>query len=261
VKRFLAILAAIWGVVALGAEVIPSKPAKYLNDFANVISPGVASELNEQLAQFERDTSSQIVVAIYPKMQSDSSIEDYTFRVKETWGVGQKEKNNGAVLFIFIQDRKMFLQVNYGLEGVLPDALCKRIIADEITPRFKQQDFNGGVRAGVNAMLAAARGEYKGTGSTALEQRGGGGGSGDTAGAVGGLVFGILIFIILLALMTRRRRRRGWLVGGGGYTGGWWGGSSGWGGGSSGGGWSSGGSSGFFGGGGTGGGGGAGGSW
>src|SRR6185295_19769827 len=140
----------------------------------------------------------------------------------ETWGVGQKGKNNGAVLFIFIQDRKMFLQVNYGLEGVLPDALCKRIIADEITPRFRQQDFNGGVRAGVDAIIAAAKGEYKGTGQTALERRGGRRGN-NGIGAVAGLLFLLFIFAVFVASI-RRRGRRGWLMTGGGVWGGSWGG-------------------------------------
>ena len=105
------------------------------------------------------------MVAVFPKMQSDSSIEDYTVRVARSWQVGQKNKNNGAVLFVFVQDHKMFLQVGYGLEGVLPDALCKRIIDEQITPRFKAGDFDGGLTAGVQAILAATKGEYKGTGT------------------------------------------------------------------------------------------------
>src|ERR1043165_10025709 len=83
------------------AEVIPPKPAGYFNDYANVVPKEKAVALNEKLAQFERETSNQIVVAVYPKMESDSDIFDYTYRVKEQWGVGQKGKNNGAVLFVF----------------------------------------------------------------------------------------------------------------------------------------------------------------
>src|SRR5437870_3528419 len=101
------------------SEVIPPKPAGYFNDYAGVVSKEAAHRFNEQLAQFERETSNQIVVAVFQKMQSDSSIEDYTYRVKETWHVGQKGLNNGAVLFVFVQDRKMFIQTNYGLEGAL----------------------------------------------------------------------------------------------------------------------------------------------
>src|ERR1700733_12875321 len=98
-------------------------------------------------------------------MQSDSSIEDYTVRVAEAWKVGQKTKSNGAVLFVFVQDHKMFLQVGYGLEAVIPDATAKQIIDNEIKPPFKNGDFDGGVTAGVKAIIAATRGEYKGNGS------------------------------------------------------------------------------------------------
>ncbi|MDE3084624.1 MAG: TPM domain-containing protein, partial [Verrucomicrobiota bacterium] len=102
------------------AEVIPPPPAHYFNDYANVVSPSTAADLDAQLTQFERDTSNQIVVAIYPHMQSDSSIEDYTVRVAQSWHVGQKVHDNGAVLFVFVQDRRMYIQVGYGLEGALP---------------------------------------------------------------------------------------------------------------------------------------------
>src|SRR5215469_4432644 len=147
----------------VAAEVIPPAPPYYFNDYAHVVSSHTPSQLNQSLEAFKRSTSDQIVVAVYPKMQSDSSIEDYTVRVARAWQVGQKIKNNGAVLFVFIQDRKMFIQVGYGLEGALPDALAKRIIENEIKPRFRDGDLNGGLTAGVNAILAATRGEYKGT--------------------------------------------------------------------------------------------------
>ena len=81
-------------------------------------------------------------------MQSDSSIEDYTVRVAQSWGVGQKGKSNGAVLFVFTQDRKMYLQVGYGLEGALPDALAKRIIENEIKPYFRNGDYDGWLAGG-----------------------------------------------------------------------------------------------------------------
>src|SRR5437016_7845307 len=119
-------------LLALAAEVIPPVPAQHFNDYAHVVSPAAATDLNRQLEDFERATSSQIIVAVFPKMQTDSSIEDYTVRVAQSWKVGQKGKDNGAVLFVFVQDRKMYLQVGYGLEGALPDALAKRIIENEI---------------------------------------------------------------------------------------------------------------------------------
>lgn len=234
----------------LAAEVIPQAPPRYFNDYANVVSPQVASQLNQTLEDFERATSDQIVVAVYPKMQSDSSIEDYTVRVAREWRVGQKVKNNGAVLFVFIQDRKMFLQVGYGLEGALPDALSKQIIDEQIVPRFKAGDYDGGLTAGVQAIMAATKGEYHGTGRTVAESQN------TWPGMLVFIVFaGFFIFIMILSIV--QSARRGWHYSSGGWGGGWVSGGSWGGGGFSGGG----GGGGFSGGGGSFGGGGAGGSW
>src|SRR5206468_2629004 len=125
------------------AEVIPPKPDRYFSDYAGVVSKEAALRFNEQLAQFERETSDQIVVAVFPKMQSDSDIADYTQRVAQAWGVGQKERRNGVVLFVFIQDRKMFIQVGYGLEGALPDATAFDITEYRIKPHFRSNDYEG----------------------------------------------------------------------------------------------------------------------
>jgi uncharacterized protein len=248
VRKLLATLALFCGLAVFAAEVIPPRPKQYFNDYAGAVSAATVDRLNRMLEDFERASSSQIIVAIFPKMQSDSSIEDYTFRVKEAWKVGQKGKDNGAALFVFVQDRKMFLQVGYGLEGALPDALCKRIIADEIAPRFKAGDYDGGLSAGVTAILAATKGEYQGNGQTAA--------SGSHRGGVPVqfIVFGVLFLLVILSRLFARRG--GMVYRSGGYStfGGW--------GGSGGGGWGGGGGEGgFSGGGGTGGGGGAGGSW
>jgi uncharacterized protein len=236
------------------AEVLPPVPPRYFNDYAGVTSADTAARLNQRLEDFERESANQILVAVYPKMQSDSSIEDYTVRVAQSWKVGQKLKSNGAVLFVFIQDRKMFLQVGYGLEGALPDALAKQIIEYDLKPAFKRGDFDGGLSEGVAAIIAATKGEYKGTGHTVREQ---------ARGTWPVWVFPALIILLVLAVPILRLvlsapgvvyRRGGYSswgsssMGGGGWSGGGWGG----GGGSSGG---------FSGGGGSFGGGGAGGSW
>ena len=168
-KRLPIILLLAWCWTALAAEVIPPAPAHYFNDYAGVTSPATAARLNQTLEDFEKQSSCQIVVAIYPKMQTDSAMEDYTVRIIRAWGVGQKDKNNGAVLFVFVQDHKIRIENGYGVEGALPDALCKRIEDDEIAPRFKQGDYDGGLSAGVTAMIAAEKGEYKGTGTTVAE--------------------------------------------------------------------------------------------
>ena len=147
------------------AEVIPPKPqGAYLNDYAGVLSRSTTDDLDRKLRDFETQTSNQVLVVIYKKMQSDSDINDYAIRVAQAWGVGRKDRKNGVVLFIFTQDHKMTIQVGYGLEGPLPDALAKDIIEDEIKPHFRSNDYDGGVRAGVDAIMKATKGEYKGTG-------------------------------------------------------------------------------------------------
>jgi len=184
--------------IAWGREVIPPPPRDYVNDAAGVLRPELAAELNRQLRRFEEETSNQIVVAIYPRMESDSSIEDYTVRVAQAWRVGQKKQDNGAVLFVFIQDRSLYIQVGYGLEGALPDILCKQIIENEIVPRFRQGDYSGGIAAGVHAMMAATKGEYKGTGRTAGRQ-----------GNDGSWVVGVFFLFIWLLLFIISRIDRG----------------------------------------------------
>jgi uncharacterized protein len=154
-----------------GAEVIPPRPAHYFNDYAGIIPPAVAGQLDRQLEQFERDTTNQMLVVVYPRMESKSSVADYAVRVAQAWGVGQKGKDNGAVLFVFMQERQLYIQVGYGLEGALPDGLCHLIVANELQPRFRSGDYAGGLQSAVNAMLAAARGEYRGTGRTHAEAR------------------------------------------------------------------------------------------
>lgn len=247
VFTWLAVNASVGG---FAANVIPPAPQRYFNDYAGVVKRSTAEELNRKLEEFERTDSTQVVVAIFPKKQSDLALEDYTVQVARAWGVGQKQKNNGAVLFVFIQERTMRLEVGYGLEGAIPDAVAKRIIDDVIAPFFRRGDYDGGVRAGVDAIIAAARGEFKGTGETTAAKR---------VERFLGLFktwFTLIMFLVILGSLFRRRatmyhhRRHV-------YWGPFWG--SGWGGGGwSGGGWSSGG---FSGGGGSFGGGGASGRW
>jgi uncharacterized protein len=250
--RCIAVFAALLAIRSHAAEVIPPKPDRYFNDYAGIVSKEAAVRFNEELAQFERETSDQVVVAVFPKMQSDSDIADYTQRVAQAWGVGQKERRNGVVLFVFVQDRKMFIQVGYGLEGALPDITAFDITEYRIKPHFRSGDYEGGIATAIDSIFKAIRGEYKGSVKTVAEQHRGAGGSASS------LWFFIIFVIVLIVISKMLRRLGGW-----GY-------SSRGGGpvfipmGGGGGGWSSGGGggfSGFSGGGGSFGGGGAGSSW
>src|SRR6184192_4929284 len=190
---------------AHAAEVIPPKPDRYFNDHAGVVPKAAADRFNEQLAQFERETSNQVVVAVFPRMQSDSDVADYTQRVAQSWGVGQKDKRNGVVLFVFIEDRKMFIQVGYGLEGALPDITAFDITEYRIKPHLRSGDYEGGVATGIDSIFKAIRGEYKGSGKTVAEEHRGGGASN---------IWLFIIFTIVLIIISRVLRR----LGGWGYS-------------------------------------------
>jgi uncharacterized protein len=159
---------------ALAGEVIPPSPSPhYIVDDAHLLSSSALESVDQQLQQFERDSSNQIVVGIYPTMQSEDDIAAYAVRVFQAWHIGQKGKDNGALLLVFTQDHKMDIATGYGLEGALPDATCKEIIDEQVAPRFKAGDYDGGIQAGVAAMMAATRGEYKGNGRTHLDTNSG----------------------------------------------------------------------------------------
>jgi uncharacterized protein len=240
-------------ITAHAAEVIPPKPAAYFNDYAGIISKSAALRFNEQLAQFERETSNQVVVVVFPKMQSDDDVAAYTQRIAHNWAVGQKDKRNGVVLFVFVQDRKIFIQAGYGLEGALPDATAFDIYENRIKPHFRNNDYEGGLAEGIDSIFKAVRGEYKGTGQTVRQRESRG------HSLPGNLIF-FLIFLGISFLLSRIKPRRGYHYssGGGGWAWSYGGGGGGW---SSSGGGGGGGFSGFSGGGGDFGGGGAGGSW
>jgi len=145
---------------AQAAEIIPPPPAHYFNDYAGIVSQSSANQFDQQLEQFERDTSNQVVVAIFQKMQSDDEIAAYTQRVAESWSVGQKDKRSGVVLFVFVEDRKMIIQVGYGLEGALPDVAAFNITEYQMKPQFAAGNYEAGLRIGIDSILKAVRGEY-----------------------------------------------------------------------------------------------------
>src|SRR4051794_558766 len=152
--------------------IVPPKPAQYVTDNARVLDAARASALNEKLAQFERDTSNQVLVYVDRSLPKDETIEQFANDAMHQWGVGQKGKDNGPVLFLFTGDRKMRIEVGYGLESVLTDAKARDITSTIIKPRLKAADYDGAVEQGVDGILAVVRSEgLKGTGLTVRERR------------------------------------------------------------------------------------------
>ncbi|MBI2266324.1 MAG: TPM domain-containing protein [Armatimonadetes bacterium] len=145
----------VLGTAALGA--IPEAPMARVNDFTGTLSPDTRSELEEKLAQFERKTSTQVVVAIVPTLEG-LPVEDYSIRLAEKWKVGQAGKGNGVILLVAKAERKVRIEVGYGLEGVLPDSVAGRIIREKIAPSFKEGNYDKGISDGVGAIISAASG-------------------------------------------------------------------------------------------------------
>jgi uncharacterized protein len=206
VAALLLVAGAPSGAIAAPA-ILPPKPTRYATDQTGVIPPPRLAVLNEKLATFERETSNQVLVYVDRRVPEGTTLEEMAAQAVRSWGVGQKDRSNGAVLFVFVDQRAMRLEVGYGLEGAIPDARAKQITSDVMKPFFKKGDYAGGVEAGVDAVLRAARGEgYAGRGRTVAE---GGGPSRSSTGLLPGWTGPFFpAFTALLVLVRRLRRWR-----------------------------------------------------
>jgi len=153
-------VALLWltaGAVLAAAPDFPALTGRVVDE-AGILSVQAESELVAQLAAHEQSTSNQIVVVTLKSLRG-YEISDYGVQLGRHWGIGQKGKNNGALLIVAPAERKLRIEVGYGLEGVLTDAVSRDIIERAIKPPFRQQNYEQGIRAGVGAMLAALSGE------------------------------------------------------------------------------------------------------
>ncbi|MGE4299280.1 MAG: YgcG family protein [Desulfovibrionaceae bacterium] len=244
------VLVALAAAVLLGVLLLASGPAHALdapaltarvNDLAGMMSPQARSAIEAELANLEASDSTQVAVLTVPTLDGDA-IDAFALRVAEKWRLGQKGRDNGVLLVVAKAERKVRIEVGYGLEGRLTDLLAGRIIDNEITPRFKQGDFDGGFAAGTLGIIQAVRGEYKGAGKPA-SRRSEGSGLGKLALLAmlflvfgmgrGGRGGGLLTGLLLGSMMSGGSRHDS---GGGGFGGGGFGGFSGGGGGFGGGG-------------------------
>ncbi len=135
------------GVMPVSAQDFPALTG-YVNDGAGLLSPQGKDELESQLAQLEKDTTAQVFVATVKSLEGDS-IEDYASRLFEKWKIGQKDKDNGVLFLVALDDHKMRIEVGYGLEPVITDGRAGRIRDDDVIPLFKKNDYEGGIKAGV----------------------------------------------------------------------------------------------------------------
>jgi uncharacterized protein len=137
----------------------PGTPAGFVNDFADVIDDEAQQTLEQRLTAFEKETSNEISVATINSLQGDY-IENFAEKLFKEWGIGQKDKDNGVLVLVAVEDRKMRIEVGYGLEGALTDAQSNWIINNEMKPAFQQGDYGAGIAAAVNEIIGATQGEY-----------------------------------------------------------------------------------------------------
>lgn len=232
---------------------LPARPSEPVLDEAGLMSRAEQQRLAQKLTTYERETSTAIVVVTIPSLDG-APISDYAIELGREWGVGSGNVDNGAVVLISRDDRRMFIATGYGLEGSIPDAVASDLVRNVMRPAFRQGDFYGGIDRATSALMMAARGEYTAAERTSPTPSRDDGSDGKT-------LFFIIAIIAYFVLTSRRdsgdgdgrkrRRRHGNVF--------IWGSPGGFGGGSGGGGFGGGGFGGF--GGGSFGGGGAGGSW
>ena len=132
----------------------------YVNDYAGMIGSSAKSKIEEGLKAFEQSDSTQLVILTIPSLEGEN-IEEFSIKVAEAWKIGQQQKDNGILLVVSKQERKIRVEVGRGLEGRLTDLMAGRIIDQVIKPRFKQGDFDAGFIAGASALISATRGEFK----------------------------------------------------------------------------------------------------
>ncbi|HWC54846.1 MAG TPA: TPM domain-containing protein [Chitinophagaceae bacterium] len=255
-KRFLLFIPVFLFSICASAQidkVVPARPnpPRLVNDFTNTLTPEQREALENKLVAYDDSTSNQVAVVIIPTT-GDYAVEEVALQILRSWGVGNKDKNNGIVLLIAKDDHKIRIEVGYGLEGAVPDITAKSIIDNDLTPNFKAGNFYRGIDVATDDIIKAAAGEYK-----APEGYGSRKGKGIGIGTIFFLL--IIIFGILGSLGNRGggggglgNFGTGWIIGsmmsggwnrggGGGWSGGGGGGFGGFGGGGGGGGGASGG--------------------
>jgi uncharacterized protein len=199
--------------VAQAALPIPKAPGGRVNDYAGVLSPEDRARLEDKLRAREQGSSNQVVVAIFRSLQGES-LEDYSIRLAQAWRIGQKGLDNGVIFLVFTEDRKMRLEVGYGLESKLTDAISGQILRQTVAPRFREGKVADGIAAGLDAIDQAIAGTYKGAAPAKRQQ-----GSSLYSLFLLAIVLAGLGSIILPALFANARRQ-GWTGGRGGWGGG-----------------------------------------
>ena len=160
-RRWLGLVAAgvlLAGLVSARAEVAVPPLKAHVTDLTGTLSASQLRDLDSRLSDFERGKGSQIAVLMLPSTQPET-IEEYSIRVADAWKIGRARVDDGVILVVAKDDRKLRVEVGRGLEGAIPDAVAKRVVSDVIAPHFRSGDFYGGVAAGTDALMKLIEGE------------------------------------------------------------------------------------------------------
>lgn len=210
-KKIILFVCFVLGAFVASAQQLPPRPNTLLSDFTNTISDADKQQLEHKLVAFNDSTSTQIAVVII-KSVGDYDIDDYGQKLGRAWGIGQKGKNNGILVLVALGDRKVTIQTGLGTEGAVPDIITHQIIENDLKPRFKKNDYYGGLDAGTDDLIKYIKGEYKA--DKKPQGRGGGGGS---AGII------VIIVVVILILIFRNRGGGGQIIDSrGGASPFWW---------------------------------------
>ncbi len=161
-----------------------------VNDLANLLNQDTKQNIESHLRDFEARTSNQVAVLIIPSLEGEV-LENYSLKVAQTWGLGQADKDNGVLLLIAKNDRKLRIEVGYGLEGALTDVITSQIIRNEITPQFKSGNFDAGILGGVRSIIESVDGTYQPNET-----------SDDTSDDLGGKIAATLVFSLVIGIFT-----------------------------------------------------------
>lgn len=160
-KLLLILLLVVPFLSGIAQDVLPPpNPPRLVNDYAGVLSKEQVAILEEKLVALDDSTSNQIAVVILKSLEG-YEVQDYANKLFRSWGIGNRKTNNGVLILASIDDRKIWIEVGYGLEGAIPDVTASSIFRNEIIPEFKQQNYYRGIDNAINALSKAAVGEYK----------------------------------------------------------------------------------------------------
>lgn len=198
-------LASIAAGAAFTQPFFPSLTGR-VNDQARIIDPVARSRLESKLEQLETKTTNQLVIVTLQSLQG-YDIADYGYRLGRQWGIGQGGKDNGALLIVAPNERRVRIEVGYGLEGTLTDAISRLIIENAILPRFRVGDFAGGIERGIDDLIQVLSGDAEDFKERAARQRDRPSGAEGT----GSLLFVILLLIVFYIIFVRGSRQRGYV--------------------------------------------------